>query len=151
MSEWNNHALSFWTIGNRLVSWQMKQCQYDLDLPEKARRFFAEQWGIERLHPPQKQSIEPIFTGKSALIAIPTASGKSLIAYMGILRKLLLEEVGSKAVYIVPLKALATEKYEELTQLGKALNLTIGLGIGDATSEAKKINQCDILVCTLRS
>ena len=120
----------------------------DLDLPEKARRFFAEQWGIERLHPPQKQSIEPIFTGKSALIAIPTASGKSLIAYMGILRKLLLEDVGSKAVYIVPLKALATEKYEELTQLGKALNLTIGLGIGDATSEAKKINQCDILVCT---
>ena len=67
----------------------------DLDLPEKARRF-AEQWGIERLHPPQKQSIEPIFTGKSALIAIPTASGKSLIAYMRILRKLLLEEVGSK-------------------------------------------------------
>ena len=120
----------------------------DLDLPEKARRFFAEQWGIERLHPPQKQSIEPIFMGKSALIAIPTASGKSLIAYMGILRKLLLEEVGSKAVYIVPLKALATEKYEELTQLGKALNLTIGLGIGDATSEAKKIDQCDILVCT---
>jgi len=120
----------------------------DLDLPQKARQFFTKQWGIERLHPPQTESIGPIFSGRSALIAIPTASGKSLIAYLGILRKLLLEEVGSKAVYIVPLKALATEKYDELTQLGKALNLTIGLGIGDATSEAKKINECDILVCT---
>ncbi|HII36926.1 MAG TPA: DEAD/DEAH box helicase [Candidatus Poseidoniaceae archaeon] len=120
----------------------------DLDLPQKARQFFTKQWGIERLHPPQTESIGPIFSGRSALIAIPTASGKSLIAYLGILRKLLLEEVGSKAVYIVPLKALATEKYDELTQLGNALNLTIGLGIGDATSEAKKINECDILVCT---
>ena len=26
--------------------------------------------------------------------------------------------------------------------------MTIGLGIGDSTSEAKKINECDILVCT---
>ena len=120
----------------------------DLDLPQKARRFFTQEWGIENLHPPQAEAMEPVFSGSNSLIAIPTASGKSLIAYIAILRKLLLDEIGSKAVYIVPLKALATEKYEDLSQLGKALNLTIGLGIGDATSEAKKINECDILVCT---
>ena len=120
----------------------------DLNLPDKARQFFINKWGIERLHPPQIESMEPIFSGNNALIAIPTASGKSLIAYIAILRRLLLEDVGSRAVYIVPLKALATEKFEELSQLGKALNLTIGLGIGDSTSEAKKINDCDILVCT---
>ena len=120
----------------------------DLGLPHKARQFFINEWGIERLHPPQAESIEPIFSGNNALIAIPTASGKSLIAYIAILRRLLLEDVGSRAVYIVPLKALATEKFDELSQLGKALNLTIGLGIGDSTSEAKKINECDILVCT---
>ena len=120
----------------------------DLNLPDKARQFFINKWGIERLHPPQIESMAPIFSGNNALIAIPTASGKSLIAYIAILRRLLLEDVGSRAVYIVPLKALATEKFEELSQLGKALNLTIGLGIGDSTSEAKKINDCDILVCT---
>ena len=120
----------------------------DLELPEKARQFFQSEWGISQLHPPQTDAMEPIFNGASSLIAIPTASGKSLIAYIAILRKLMLEEVGSRAVYIVPLKALATEKYEELSQLGKALNLTIGLGIGDATSEAKRINDCDILICT---
>ena len=120
----------------------------DLNLPSKARQFFVNEWGIERLHPPQTESMEPIFSGKNALIAIPTASGKSLIAYIAILRRLLLEDIGSRAIYIVPLKALATEKFEELSQLGKALNLTIGLGIGDSTSEAKKINECDILICT---
>ena len=120
----------------------------DLNLPSKARQFFINEWGIERLHPPQAESMEPIFSGRNALIAIPTASGKSLIAYIAILRRLLLEDIGSRAVYIVPLKALATEKFEELSQLGKSLNLTIGLGIGDSTSEAKKINECDILICT---
>ena len=120
----------------------------ELNLPSKARHFFINEWGIESLHPPQAESMKPIFSGNNALIAIPTASGKSLIAYIAILRRLLLEDIGSRAVYIVPLKALATEKFEELSQLGKALNLTIGLGIGDSTSEAKKIKECDILVCT---
>ena len=87
----------------------------DLDLPDNVGQFFVSEWGIERLHPPQAESMKPIFSGINALIAIPTASGKSLIAYIAILRKLLLEDVGSKAVYIVPLKALASEKYEELS------------------------------------
>jgi helicase len=92
--------------------------------------------------------MEAVFSNRSALIAIPTASGKSLIAYIAILRKLLLEDIGSKAIYIVPLKALASEKFEDFKALGKALNLTIGLGIGDSSSEAKRIDECDILVCT---
>ena len=120
----------------------------DLVLPDKAKKFFREEWGINNLHPPQAQSMEAIFSDRSALIAIPTASGKSLIAYIAILRKLLLEDIGSKAIYIVPLKALASEKFDDFKALGKALNLSIGLGIGDSTSEAKKIDECDILVCT---
>ena len=120
----------------------------DLILPDKAKKFFTKQWGINALHPPQAQSMEAIFSNRNALIAIPTASGKSLIAYIAILRKLLLEDIGSKAIYIVPLKALASEKFEDFKALGNALNLTIGLGIGDSSSEAKKIDECDILVCT---
>ena len=120
----------------------------DLDLPEKARNFIIQEWGIKNLHPPQVEAITPIMAGKNSLVAIPTASGKSLIAYIGIMRRLLVDEIGSKAIYIVPLKALATEKFDELTTLGNALNLTIGLGIGDASSEVKQIDECDILVCT---
>ena len=99
----------------------------DLVLPDKAKKFFIEHWGITKLHPPQAKSMEAVFSNRSALIAIPTASGKSLIAYIAILRKLLLEDIGSKAIYIVPLKALASEKFEDFKALGKALNLTIAV------------------------
>jgi helicase len=89
-----------------------------------------------------------VLSGTNTLLAIPTASGKSLVAYIGIMKRLLLDDVGSKAVYIVPLKALASEKFDDLSELCSAAGLTVGLGIGDASAEAKKIEECDVLVCT---
>ena len=68
----------------------------DLDLPEKARNFIIQEWGIEKLHPPQVEAISPIMAGKNSLVAIPTASGKSLIAYIGIMRRLLVDEIDQK-------------------------------------------------------
>ena len=119
-----------------------------LDLPDNAKKFLTNVWGIKQLHPPQYEAMPAVLSGKNTLLAIPTASGKSLIAYIGILRKLLVDDIGSKAVYIVPLKALANEKYEDLKQLGENLGLKVGLGIGDSIREASNIDSCDILVCT---
>ena len=119
-----------------------------LDLPSELIDFLSKSWGIEKLHPPQVQAMPSIFDGKNILLAIPTASGKSLVAYLAIMKKLLVDEIGTKAVYIVPLKALASEKFEDLKSMASAVNLTVGLGIGDSSSEAKKIEECDILVCT---
>ncbi len=119
-----------------------------LDLPSKALDFLSNSWGIKDLHPPQFEAMPSVLSGANTLLAIPTASGKSLVAYIGILRRLLIDEPGSKAVYIVPLKALASEKHEDLVALGGSVGLTVGLGIGDASGEAKKIDECDVLVCT---
>mgnify|MGYP006155048131 CR=1 FL=1 len=119
-----------------------------LDLPPKVLQFLTNTWGIKHLHPPQSEAMPSVLSGSNTLLAIPTASGKSLVAYLGILRRLLVDEPGSKAVYIVPLKALASEKHEDLVALGGSVGLTVGLGIGDASGEAKKIDECDILVCT---
>ena len=119
-----------------------------LDLPSKALEFLTETWGIKQLHPPQQEAMPSVMSGANTLLAIPTASGKSLVAYIGIIRRLLVDDPGSKAVYIVPLKALASEKHEDLVALGGSVGLTVGLGIGDASGEAKKIDECDILVCT---
>ena len=47
----------------------------------------------------------PALAGKNLVLAIPTASGKSLIAYLAILKSVL---KGGKALYIVPLRALAS-------------------------------------------
>ena len=57
-------------------------------------------------------------------------------------------EKGTRAIYIVPLKALASEKQQELTELGNALGLKVGIGIGDNRNEVSNIDDCDILVCT---
>ena len=78
----------------------------NLDLPSKLIDFLSKSWGIEKLHPPQFQAMPSIFSGRNILLAIPTASGKSLVAYLAIMKKLLVDEIGTKAVYIVPLKAL---------------------------------------------
>jgi len=119
-----------------------------LDLPPKFVKFLQRDWGIEQLHPPQAEALPSVVGGRNTLIAIPTASGKSLLAYIAMVKRLSEGHDRSKAIYIVPLKALAMEKYEELSEVGRAMGFTVGLGIGDATSEAKNIKECNILVCT---
>ncbi len=119
-----------------------------LGLPRKFVEFLKNDWGIEKLHPPQAEAMPSILAGENTMVCIPTASGKSLVAFMGIINQLMVKDVGSRAIYIVPLKALASEKLEELKEIGAALGLKIGLGIGDAPSEARQIDDCDILVCT---
>lgn len=119
-----------------------------LKIPESAINFLHESWNISELYPPQKEALVPILNGKNTLISIPTASGKSLVAYLGIINQLLIKNKGSKAVYIVPLKALAGEKFSELSELGKSLKLKVGLSLGDREGESTNIENADIIVCT---
>ena len=119
-----------------------------LDLPARFTKFLTQDWGIERLHPPQAEAAPSILKGDNTLVAIPTASGKSLLAYMGMVKRISEGHSRSKAIYIVPLKALAMEKYEDLSAVAGAMGWSVGLGIGDATAEAKNIDDCNILVCT---
>jgi len=119
-----------------------------LKIPTLAKKFIEEKWGISELYPPQKEALKPVLNGENTLISIPTASGKSLIAYLGIIQNLLVKNIGSKAVYIVPLKALAGEKFAELSEIGKFLNLKVGLSLGDRDGENTNINNADIIICT---
>ena len=119
-----------------------------LGLPDDFVQFVENDWGIKMLHPPQAEAMPSILAGRNTMLCIPTASGKSLVAFMGLVNQIMTRNVGSRGIYIVPLKALASEKLGELKQLGESLGLKIGLGIGDAPNEAKQIDDCDILVCT---
>ncbi len=127
---------------------EVRTSVFDFDLPTPFQKLLTEKWNISKLYPPQSEAIIPILNGKNTLVAIPTASGKSLIAYMGIMHKILVKEPKSKALYIVPLKALANEKYRELEEIGKVLGLNVGLSIGDRDSTNKNLLELDILVCT---
>ncbi|MGB0611707.1 MAG: DEAD/DEAH box helicase, partial [Poseidonia sp.] len=102
-----------------------------LSMPPLFTSFLKDNWGIQQLHPPQAEAAPSILSGRNTLVAIPTASGKSLLAYMAMVQRLSEGHQRSKAIYIVPLKALAMEKYEELSEIAEHMGLQIGLGIGD--------------------
>lgn len=101
--------------------------------------------GIANLYPPQEQAWQAIRKGRNTLVAIPTASGKSLLAYLAIAHRWL--ATGKKSLYIVPLRALASEKHEEL-QAFKALGLTVGIATGDLDERDPRLGRFDVIVCT---
>ena len=100
--------------------------------------------GIEELYPPQAAAIGPALLGENVVLAIPTASGKSLVAYLAILVSVLR---GGKALYIVPLRALAAEKFEELKAF-EPLGLKVGVSIGDYDSPDPSLEKFDVIVAT---
>jgi helicase len=93
--------------------------------------------GITELYPPQETCVQRgLFEGKNQLISIPTASGKTLVAEMAMHYH---GAKGGKSLYIVPLKALASEKYEEFS--GKGVSVGIATGDYDRREEHLGINQ----------
>src|SRR5256712_9547000 len=100
--------------------------------------------GIEELYPPQADAIGPALLGENLVLAIPTASGKSLVAYLAILVSVLR---GGKALYIVPLRALAAEKYEDLKEF-EQLGIRVGISVGDYDSIDPSLEKFDVIVAT---
>jgi len=100
--------------------------------------------GIEELYPPQTDAIGPALLGENLVLAIPTASGKSLVAYLAILASVLR---GGKALYIVPLRALAAEKYEDLKEF-EQLGMKVGISVGDYDSVDPTLEKFDVIVAT---
>ena len=100
--------------------------------------------GIEALYPPQEDAIGPTLARKNVVLAIPTASGKSLVAYLAILQAVLR---GGKALYIVPLKALASEKFDDLAKF-QDLGIRVGESTGDYDDVDPKLHLYDIVIAT---
>ena len=101
--------------------------------------------GITKLYPPQAAALPYGLQGKHLVLAIPTAAGKSLVAYLTIVQRL--KNEGGKALYIVPLRALAREKYEDLKAF-ETLGLKVGISTGDLDESDVRLSKYDIIVCT---
>lgn len=83
--------------------------------------------GITRLTPPQEDAINKgLLEGKNVVIASPTASGKTLVAEIACVNSILSK--GRKAVYIAPMRALATEKYNEFKETYPYISSAISIG-----------------------
>jgi helicase len=103
--------------------------------------------GISELRPAQRKSIGAgLLEGKNLLVCTPTASGKTLVAELAMLNNLL-NHPGKKAVYIVPLKALASEKFRQFKKKYAHL-IKIALSIGDLDSDDPYLAAYDMIICT---
>ncbi|KTG18804.1 DEAD/DEAH box helicase [Haloferax profundi] len=96
--------------------------------------------GIEELYPPQVAAVEAgVADGGRAVAAIPTASGKTFIAELAMLT------ADGPGLYIVPLRALAREKYETFAKLP---GVSVGISTGDFDSAEEDLGDHDIVVAT---
>ncbi len=115
------------------------------DLPERVAEIL-EKSGITELYPPQEEAVRRGALEKSTVMAVPTAAGKTLIAELCMLRSILLDR--GKCLYIVPLRALASEKYEEFRQRYERLGVKVGISTGDFDTADPRLATYDILVAT---
>ena len=87
--------------------------------------------GICALTPPQEKAISHgLLDGKSMVIASPTASGKTLVAEIACMRMILGKF--KKAVYVAPMRAIATEKYNEFKESYPFVRCALSIGDLDA-------------------
>ncbi|MDH5419097.1 MAG: DEAD/DEAH box helicase [Candidatus Bathyarchaeota archaeon] len=123
----------------------------ELPIPESVKQVIISS-GITELYPPQEEAIlAGALEGKNLVLASPTASGKTLIAELCALKHIL--ERNGKVLYLSPLRALASEKYEEFkkyTVIRKrdGRRVRVGISTGDYDSSDPWLEKFDIIVTT---
>ena len=122
----------------------MKLKNLKKDIPSKVF-LELEGRGFVDLRPSQFKAInQGLFKDKNFLVCTPTASGKTLVAEMSFLNAIL--EKGKKAVYIVPLRALASEKYFEFKKNYSLIKT--GLSTGELDSLDSGLGSNDLIIVT---
>ena len=101
---------------------------------------------IKELYPPQKEAISVVEKGESVLMSVPTAAGKTLVAYTALMRAV---KDGKKGIYLVPLRALAWEKVNELRDICRNIlnGAKVGVSVGDF-DKARGLSKYDIIIAT---
>lgn len=105
--------------------------------------------GVTKLQPPQELAVKAgLISGErpNLVIASPTGSGKTLIAEIAMLYEI--QSYGKKAVYLVPLRALASEKGRVFRKYGDKLGLKIAVRTGDYDSDEIELKDQNIIIAT---
>ena len=103
------------------------------------------------LYPPQELALSKgVMNGNNILVTTPTSSGKTLIGLMGMINIL---NKGKKIVYLTPLKALASEKFNEFKIIKdlscfKNRKIEIAISTGDYDSSGTELIDKDIIILT---
>ena len=103
------------------------------------------------LYPPQELALSKgVMNGNNILVTTPTSSGKTLIGLMGMINIL---NKRKKIVYLTPLKALASEKFNEFKIIKdlscfKNKKINIAISTGDYDSSGTELIDKDIIILT---
>ncbi len=123
----------------------------ELAIPEQLKELII-QSGITELYPPQEEAIRAgALEGKNLVLASPTASGKTLVAELCCLKHVF-EKCG-KAIYLAPLRALASEKFDDFQRFTKlrkpnGQHVNVGISTGDFDSGDPWLGRFDIIITT---
>jgi helicase len=123
----------------------------ELPIPDSVKEVIIKS-GITELYPPQEEAIKSgALEGKNLILASPTASGKTLIAELCALKQVLEED--GKVLYLTPLRALASEKYQEFKKYAtirkkSGRRVSVGISTGDYDSSDPWLERYDIIVTT---
>ena len=123
----------------------------ELSMPETVKKLIIES-GLVELYPPQEEAIKAgALEGKNLVLASPTASGKTLVAEFCALKHII--ERNGKVLYLTPLRALASEKFEEFgkyTAITKknGRRISVGISTGDFDSTDPWLERFDVIVTT---
>lgn len=99
---------------------------------------------IKTLRPAQHKAIDAgIFDDKNLLICTPTASGKTLVAELAIMNAIFHDK--GKCVYVVPLKALANEKFKFFKKMHE---FKTAITSGDIDSDDSYLDKYDLIITT---
>jgi helicase len=113
-------------------------------IPEKVYELL-ERRGFTSLRPCQTKAIDAgLFDDKNLLVCTPTASGKTLVGELGALNAILHDR--GKAVYIVPLRALASEKLRAFRK--DYPNLKVSMSTGDMDEVDTHLGRSDVIIVT---
>jgi len=118
---------------------------YEVQLSQQLREVFEKE-GITEFRPAQEKAISAgLLEGKNLLICTPTASGKTLIAELSAGKTIL--EHHKKAVYIVPLIALANDKFKDFKRKYEHI-FRVTQSSGDLDTNDSYLADYDLIICT---
>ncbi len=113
-------------------------------IPEKVFELL-EKRGFDKLRPSQVKAVKAgLFDDKNLLVCTPTASGKTLVGELAALNGILHDK--GKAVYVVPLRALASEKYRQFKKDYPGLH--IAMSTGDLDEVEGRLGRADLIIVT---
>ena len=113
-------------------------------LPQEAIKLYEER-GYKELYPPQAEAVERgLLEDKSMLLALATASGKTFLAELAMLKAAL---QAKRSLYIVPLRALASEKYDSFRKF-RDLDVSVGISTGDFDKRDERLGKNQIIIAT---